>query len=154
YLVIYFTGTVVGFWASMIFSPRSLSVGASAGLCGLVGAMIAVGFLSRSSMALDIRAGYVRYAVMLLAMGFFIGRIDNAAHLGGMVGGFAIAYLMGLPTPVIPPKERIFTLAAWVCVLLTVYSFAQMFLFYQRMHEAPSLVPQPSVTRPAPKQTL
>ena len=51
YLIIFFAGTVGGFYLSTIISPGSLSVGASAGLCGLVGSLIAVGFLSSSSVA-------------------------------------------------------------------------------------------------------
>lgn len=149
YLVIYFCGTVAGFWASYFFSPQSISVGASAGLCGMVGAMIAVGFLSRSSLALQIRSGYLRYAGMLLligALGVF-GRIDNMAHLGGIVGGFASAMVVGLPRPGFVMRERMSKLAAWVCVLITVFAFVQMVLFYRVMH-VPKVVTPPVMSRP------
>ena len=152
YLVIYFAGTVGGFWASTVFSASSLSVGASAGLCGLVGAMIAVGFLSKSRVALDLRQGYLRYAGFLILFGVLTSfggamRIDNWAHMGGIASGFVAAMIVGLPQPVIPARERLWTLAAWICVLLTVFSFFQMAMFFTKMHQAP-LVPS---TRPAPQ---
>ena len=152
YLIIFFAGTAGGFWMSLMFSPASLSVGASAGLCGLVGSMIAVGFLSKSQVAASLRQGYLQYAgfvVVLGALTSFGGglRIDNMAHIGGLGAGFAAAMIVGLPMPVIPARERLWTLAAWICVLLTVFSFFQMVMFFTRMHQAP-LIPPAS---PAPK---
>jgi rhomboid protease GluP len=160
YLVIFFTGTVAGFWLSTILSPSSLSVGASAGLCGLVGSMIAVGFLSRSSVALELRHGYVRYAGFVLAFGFISSAlgwwpIDNMAHLGGIGGGFAAAMVVGLPRPAVPARERVTTLAAWFCVLLTAFSFYQMLENYTQMHQGP-MTPRPSrpVIRQLPTERL
>ena len=148
YLIIFFAGTVGGFWASTMFSSSPLSVGASAGLCGLVGAMIAVGFLSKSRVALDLRDGYLRYAGFLLLFGVLTSfggglRIDNWAHMGGIVAGFATAMVVGLPMPVIPARERLWTLAAWICVLLTVFAFFQMAVFFAKMHHA-RLIPEPA----------
>lgn len=156
YLVIFFAGTVGGFWASTMFSSSPLSVGASAGLCGLVGAMIAVGFLSKSRMALDLRDGYLRYAGFLVLFGLLspFGRIDNWAHLGGIGAGFAVAMLVGLPMPVLPARERLWTLAAWICVLLTVFSFFQMAMFFAKMHQAPLIPPAAPARRELPRQQL
>src|SRR5215471_2059328 len=61
-LVIYFIGTVVGFYASYLWSPV-VSVGASAGICGLIGAMIAFNVHSQSGMGLAIRSMYIRWAL-------------------------------------------------------------------------------------------
>jgi rhomboid protease GluP len=157
YLVIFFVGSVTGFWLSMVVSPGSVSVGASAGLCGLVGSLIAVGFLSRSSVAAEMRQASVRSAIFILITGFLSSLmgwwpIDNMAHLGGLGGGFAAAMIVGLPRPAIPARERLWTLAAWICVLLTVFSFYQMLMFYTKMHQTP-LVP-PRVTRELPRREV
>src|SRR5436305_11099642 len=53
-LVIYFAATVLGFYASDKMSA-AISVGASAGLFGLVGAMIALGVRHRNAMGAAIR---------------------------------------------------------------------------------------------------
>ena len=49
FLALYFVANVVGFFASTYFSP-SLSVGASAALFGLIGAMIAAGMRTNTAM--------------------------------------------------------------------------------------------------------
>ena len=160
YLVIFFAGTIAGFWLSMTISPEALSVGASAGLCGLVGSLIAVGFLSRSEMALELRKGSLRYAGFILVFGLLstMGgmRIDNMAHLGGLGGGFAAAMVVGLPRPMVPARERLWTLAAWVCVLLTVFSFFQMLMFYTKMQQTPLIPhePSPVIREMPPRQQL
>jgi membrane associated rhomboid family serine protease len=70
---------------------------------------------------------YTRWAVYGLLMGllpFFA--VDNAAHMGGLAGGFAIAYLAGTPR-FTSPMERFWQMAAVVAVALTAVSFAYMF---------------------------
>src|ERR1019366_2346356 len=57
-LVIYFLSTVGGFYASAVWSP-AISMGASAGLMGLVGAMIALGVRHRNAMGAAIRGMYI-----------------------------------------------------------------------------------------------
>ena len=97
-MVIYFVSTVCGFLASMFWSPMVPSIGASAGIIGLIGTMIALGMMHRSALGAAIRGVYVRYAVYVLLFGllpFF--SIDNAAHIGGLAGGFVVARLAALP---------------------------------------------------------
>jgi len=127
YLVTYFISTVTGFLASYWWSP-SLSIGASAGITGLIGAMIAHGVRERSAYGAAVRSMYIRWAVYILLMGllpFF--SIDNAAHIGGLAGGFLLAYFAGTPS-YSPSKERFWKLAAGICAALTVAAFSQMFL--------------------------
>jgi rhomboid protease GluP len=127
---IYLLSTVGGFFLSMIWSGR-VSVGASAGLFGLIGAMIAVGVGNRSIEASMIRGFYVRWAVYGLLMGllpFF--QVDNAAHIGGLVTGFVCAYVLGLPSPQRRLMEQAVTALTGVVILVTAYAFLQMFLFY------------------------
>ena len=52
--VIYFVATIGGFYVSALLSP-GVSIGASAGLCGLIGAMIALGVRHRNPMGAAIR---------------------------------------------------------------------------------------------------
>jgi rhomboid protease GluP len=131
FLVFYITSTIFGFLASAFWSA-SLSVGASAGLFGLIGAMIAIGVRYPSSVASAMRGLYVRWAVYMLVIGFLPGlRIDNAAHIGGLAAGFCCGYLAGLPSPLGTPGERVWRIAAYVAVLLTLYSFLQMFLWFK-----------------------
>jgi len=79
---------------------------------------------------------YVRWAVYILLMGllpFF--NIDNAAHLGGLAGGFALAYVAGTPGRADSGAEGLWRAAAWFCIVLTLVSFLKMWLSFSRMTE-------------------
>jgi rhomboid protease GluP len=128
YLVIYFAATVAGFLGSFYWSTND-SIGASAGIFGLIGAMIAMGLRDRSAYGAAVRGLYIRWAVYGLLMGllpFFA--IDNAAHIGGLAGGFAVAYVAGTPG-FSQAQERVWQVLAGFAVAITAYSFLQMFQF-------------------------
>ncbi|MCW5982669.1 MAG: rhomboid family intramembrane serine protease [Bryobacteraceae bacterium] len=127
-LAIYFVSTITGFLASSYWNA-GLSVGASAPLFGLIGAMIALGVTQRSSMGSAIKAMYTRWALYGLVFGLmFSGIIDNAAHLGGLAGGFATAYLANTPKLVSDWKDRFWRYASIGCIALTVLAFFEVFL--------------------------
>jgi rhomboid protease GluP len=129
-IVFYFVATFFGFFASTLWSP-SLSVGSSAGLFGLIGAMIALGVKHRSALGEAIRAMYVRWAMYGLLFGLLPGlAIDNAAHLGGLAAGFGIAYVLDTPALYDSFKERLVLWTSYACLLATVYCFIQMFLWF------------------------
>jgi rhomboid protease GluP len=127
FLVFYFLSTIGGFAASTYWS-LSLSVGASAGLFGLIGAMIAVGVTHQTSMGSAIKAMYGRWAVYGLLWGLIPGfRVDNAAHLGGLAVGFVCGYLAGIQR-VGSKSESLWRAAAWACGAVTAYCFWRMYL--------------------------
>jgi rhomboid protease GluP len=64
----------------------SLTVGASASVFGLIGALMHYGRVSGSTLIREETRGY---AIMGLIMGFLIPGIDNWAHAGGFLGGYA-----------------------------------------------------------------
>lgn len=109
-LVIYVVSSITGFLASSLFAP-SLSVGASAGIFGLIGAMIAFGINQRSSMGSYVKSAYTRTAVWALLISFMIPYTDNWAHIGGLAGGFGAAYLAGHPSLSKPRQERYWDVA-------------------------------------------
>jgi rhomboid protease GluP len=127
-LVIYFVSTVTGFLASMFWNP-GLSVGASAALLGLIGAMIAFGVTQRSTLGSAIRSMYVRWLIYVLIFGLMFPMVDNAAHMGGLVGGFAVGYLAGTPRLVRDRREDFWRYASYACVAITAFAFLQMFLW-------------------------
>jgi uncharacterized membrane protein len=56
--------------------------------------------------------------------------IDNAAHIGGLATGFAIAYVAGTPRLFSSPGEQVWRWMAWASVALTVYCFVKMYLSF------------------------
>uniref|UniRef100_Q02C85 Rhomboid family protein n=1 Tax=Solibacter usitatus (strain Ellin6076) TaxID=234267 RepID=Q02C85_SOLUE len=129
--VIYFVATVTGFYASAVWSP-ALSVGASAGIFGLLGAMIAFGVRHHGFTGDAFRSQYMFWAGLNLLFGILgSGRIDNAAHIGGLIGGFAVAYMAGSNSRR-PWEATAWMVAAIGCVLLTALSFLKMYLWFAR----------------------
>ncbi len=124
--VFYFAATVFGFYASAVWSP-GLSVGASAGIFGLLGAMIALGVRHGSH---PMGGLYVRWTIYGLIMGFLFPFTDNAAHIGGLAAGFAVAYIAGTPKAVQTWREQVWKIAAYVCVALTALSFYDMYRWF------------------------
>jgi rhomboid protease GluP len=128
YLVIYFLSTITGFLASSWWNP-GLSIGASAGIFGLIGAMIALGVRDRSSRGTAIRNMYLRWAVYVLLFGLLpIFAVDNAAHIGGGIGGFIVGYLAGTPR-FSRATEGFWRAATAGAMIITALAFAQMFLW-------------------------
>jgi rhomboid protease GluP len=128
YLMIYFVTTITGFLASMYWAPGVLSIGSSAGIFGLIGAMIAMGVRDRSAYGAAVRSLYMRWAIYALLFGllpFFA--TDNAAHIGGVTGGFVIGYLCGTPT-YSRTVEMAWKIAAGVAIGITLLAFGNMFL--------------------------
>jgi rhomboid protease GluP len=127
YLVIYTIANITGFMASTFWAPGTLSIGASAAIFGLIGAMIAFGIRDRH-IGPAVRGLYIRWAIYGLIMGllpFFA--IDNAAHIGGLIGGFVVAYIAGVPS-YSSAVERIWQIVAALAILTTLYAFAEVFL--------------------------
>ncbi|MBZ5588564.1 MAG: rhomboid family intramembrane serine protease [Acidobacteriia bacterium] len=98
-VIIYTVAGATGFLASSLvgnylwFLPRFLggarfTVGASASIFGLLGAIVHYG-RRRGSSAVGREA--LGYAVVLGLFGFVMPGIDNWAHLGGFAGGYAVA---------------------------------------------------------------
>ena len=86
-VIIYTVSGVSGFLlSSTVGVPYTM--GASASICGLLGAMLHYGRKSGSSM---IHTYAVQYALMLVVMGFAMSGIDNYAHAGGFAGGYAVS---------------------------------------------------------------
>jgi rhomboid protease GluP len=97
---------------------------------GLLGAMIADGV--RRGHGISFRSGYVLWAAFNLVFGVIGGlNIDNAAHIGGLVSGFGVAYMAGTPGRLRSPMEYLWKIAAALCVLITVLCFLKMYLWFR-----------------------
>src|SRR5713226_2521015 len=94
-IVFYFVSTVTGFLCSSHLGMHR-SVGASAGIFGLIGAMLAFGFTEKSSLGATVKQLYMRWVIYGLVMSFIPG-VDFWAHMGGLSGGFLVGWLASTP---------------------------------------------------------
>jgi rhomboid protease GluP len=109
--------TVAGFFLAGLpwpLSPGRATLGASASIAGLIGAIMHYGNRGGSGMA---RSYASRYILMLVIIGLFPG-IDNYAHAGGFGGGYLMARYLDPLKP-----ERIDHIAiALVCLAASLLS--------------------------------
>jgi rhomboid protease GluP len=129
-LVIYFVSNVAGFYVSSMFKVGP-SAGASAALFGLIGCMIALGMRHRGTFGDSIRGMFTRWLIYGLLFSFLPG-IDMAAHVGGLIGGFGVGYLAGEPRQEGSATEKVWRVASWFCILITVACFLRMYLWFAR----------------------
>jgi rhomboid protease GluP len=131
YLTIYFVSSVLGFFVSFFWSPMTVSAGASAGICGLIGAMVALGVRDKSFWGAQMRSFYGRYVLYVLGLAvvstIFQLPVDNAAHMGGLASGFVVGYVAGTPGRS-HLRESLWQITAGIALLLTAYSFFKMFI--------------------------
>ena len=94
FIIIYLIAGFLGNIASFAFSPH-LSVGASSSIFGLLGALLYLGLkhkeLARSAFTINI----IMMIALNIAYGFYEPRIDNYAHIGGLIGGYLTAFVIG-----------------------------------------------------------
>jgi rhomboid protease GluP len=95
-LVIYFLSGITGVLFSLAFSPNP-SVGASGSIFGLLGAFGVFLYVHRKSFGNAARQ-QLRRVITVVLLNLALGlmpRIDNWGHLGGLLGGAALAWLIG-----------------------------------------------------------
>ena len=120
-VIIYTLGSLGGFVLSSVAGaylniPRfgaGQTVGASAPVFGLLGALMHYGRRSGSSMVYSEARGY---AVAMIVFGLLFPGIDNAAHLGGFGGG----YLASLWLDPLKPERVNHMIGAAICLVVTV----------------------------------
>ncbi len=95
YILILLFSTISGSMLSIIFS-NSISVGASGAIFGLLGALVYFGFHYRIYMTTVIKNQIIPLILLNLLLGFMMSGIDNAAHIGGLIGGFLISMACGV----------------------------------------------------------
>jgi membrane associated rhomboid family serine protease len=114
FLAVWVVAGATGAAASAAVNREATSVGASGALFGLLGAMLVLGARFPGAIpSHQIRA--IRHLALLmlgfnLVMGATVPRVDNMAHLGGLAGGLAMAFVLG-PHPALSGRKR--TFANW-----------------------------------------
>ncbi|MDY7093215.1 MAG: rhomboid family intramembrane serine protease [Acidobacteriota bacterium] len=121
-MIIYTVAGIVGFFLSSLvgaflpFMPSflrgaTMTVGASASLFGLLGALIYAGRRGAGSAALNQQV--INWAVILFVFGLLMPQVDNWAHLGGFLGG----YVMGRFFDPMKPERTDHLLIGILCLV-------------------------------------
>jgi rhomboid protease GluP len=83
-VIVYTVGGILGFLLSSI-AGIGITVGASASIFGLLGALVYYGRRSGSSL---VHGQAMSWALTMFALGFIMPGVDNFAHAGGFAGGY------------------------------------------------------------------
>lgn len=96
FLLIYLFAGFAGSLASFVFTS-SLSAGASGAIFGCFGALLFVGITYPKLFFRTMGMNILVLIGINLAIGFTIPGIDNAGHIGGLIGGFLASAVVHLP---------------------------------------------------------
>lgn len=103
------------FWLPWPLSGANLTVGASAPIFGLLGALV---YSSRRGASSMVGRQAWSFAVILFLFGLFFPGVDNYAHAGGFLGGYGTAKWLN---PLLPERGDHLVMAL-LCLLATALS--------------------------------
>ena len=130
FTVLYLATGVIGFIVSLWWRPMTLSLGASGAILGLIGILIGASF-HHGHVGKEYRSQLWRWVIYIFVFGLFFS-VDNAAHLGGLVSGFILGYLIPEGQPETRPSENLWNALAVLSILIIAGSFALMALQINR----------------------
>lgn len=94
YIVIYLLSAIGSAYVSYILAPKTLSIGASGAIFGLVGALLVFLLKERGR----IRKGAIGNIISVIIINLFIGlslsNIDNYGHVGGLITGMLVSVIL------------------------------------------------------------
>ena len=129
YFFLYIFTGVFGFLASSFTGHYSL--GASGGLLGLVGAMLAITTKRGGAYMRELRSRLVSSVVLLFVLGFMGMGIDNWAHGAGLATGFVLGKIFADRQPINVRERQIANALGWLAAIAVIVSFAFMILHYR-----------------------
>ena len=124
-IVLYTLTGVAGFWVSYV-AGVPFTIGASAALCGLIGATLYYGKSRGGLFGEAIYRQIGGWAIGIFVIGLLIPGINNWGHGGGMVAGALLGYLIGYRER--GEEQPWHTMLAAVCMTATGLVLAWMLL--------------------------
>lgn len=125
FLFIYLIAGFSGSLASFLFSS-SISAGASGAIFGCFGALLYFGFIYPSLFFRTMGMNIFMILAINLLFGFTVPGVDNAGHIGGLIGGFLATGIVHFPK-----KKKLFMQSGF---LLGTIILISSLLFYSFAH--------------------
>lgn len=120
FLVLYIFAGIAGSLLSLYWHPNTNSAGASGAIFGVLGALLAFMVNPRTRIPGSIAAVHLKSAAVFILYNLFNGfahaGIDNAAHIGGLAGGFAMGWVLARPVGAEERKDPLPRLAVAVAI--------------------------------------
>jgi len=119
--VLYLLTALTATFAGYLWHPMVPVVGASGSLFGLIGFSITYFHRIGGPTALNQRDFMLKWALFAFVFGLLVGA-DNAAHLGGALGGALLGWVMPLSVRLDRKFEPVFRALAWAGTAATAIS--------------------------------
>ena len=121
YFFIYVITGIGAYLVSSFFG--NFSIGGSGALLGLIGVLLAMTMGQQSASMQMLRSQLIRWLIYLAILGFWPGSgIDNYAHVGGFIGGFALGKIMVARPPASLQEKTRANLLGWTTAILVAAS--------------------------------
>jgi len=114
--IIYTLSGVFGFFVSYL-AEVTFTIGASAAVCGLIGAALYFGKSRGGIYGQTIYRQIGGWAIGIFLFGFLVPSINNWAHGGGMLAGAALGFLLGYQER--SREKQGHKIGALCCILIT-----------------------------------
>ena len=96
YILIYLYSAITASLFVLIFQgENTITAGASGAIFGLLGALLYFGYKYKGYIGNKIIGSVISVILINLFIGFTSQGISNAGHIGGLVGGLAISFMLG-----------------------------------------------------------
>ncbi len=119
-IVIFLVSGIAGF-ALTTLRGTPFTVGASGAIFGLLAALIYYGRARGGAFRQIIYPQIMTWAIVLFIYGFLVPQVDNFAHLGGFIGGYASANLLGYREQ--KPENLTDKVLATGLIIITLFAF-------------------------------
>lgn len=122
FLLLYFFAAITASLNTLFWNPGGCSVGASGAVFGIFGAMLAFYQSHRKSIPAHVIKEKSRVVMAVIGYNLIFGvmqpNIDNAGHVGGLIGGFLIGLVLSPREPLKRKIRFLEVLGVAVCTAL------------------------------------
>ena len=127
YFLVYTATGITGSLASLFRDPMRVSAGASGAIFGLVGALIGALYLGKLPMPKAAQQALLKNLLVVagvnLLYGASVARIDNSAHVGGLLMGLALGGILGPQLTEVRDQRRAHETMVFVAAALLLLGF-------------------------------
>ncbi|NSW75201.1 MAG: rhomboid family intramembrane serine protease [Candidatus Atribacteria bacterium] len=127
FLIIYLFSGVMGSLFSFFFNFDRIGVGASGAIFGLAGVLLSGGLKYRNTSLSRLGMSILPFVLINLFIGFTVPAIDNAAHVGGLLGGMFLGLVIAPGTPWQRWKKYAEELVYWVFIGVLAFGMVTFF---------------------------
>ena len=129
FTIIFFVSGIVGNLGSFAFNS-GLSAGASTAIFGLFGAFLMPGeSFSKNPAIVSMAKTFLLFIPLNIGTDIFVSGIDIAGHIGGLVGGFLIAYVTGVGFSKTSRVKRVIAAIMLVVIVFVLYTIGMQAKF-------------------------